>query len=90
MIKIWSMVRTKADMIVNHSNHHYIDPLHINHHYIDHHHIGHHQGILYNILNLVNFSMRNCDFLTVNTMMIMKMKGLSMKGVRGYLILTQI
>jgi len=81
------MVCTEADMIVNHINHHHID-----HYHIDHHHIIHHQSILYNILNLVNFSTRrNCKISSINTIiskMIMKMKGWSMEGLGGSLILT--
>jgi len=58
---------------------------------IDHHHIDHHQDILYNILNLVNFSMRrNCDVLIINTMMIMKIEGCSMIGKGGWLILALV
>ena len=54
MIEVWPIVRTEVDMIVNH----------INHNYINHHHIDHHQGILDNILNLMNFSTkRNCKVL---------------------------
>jgi len=81
------MIRTKADMTVNHINH-----CHIDHHHIDHYHIIYHQGILYNILNLVNFPTRkNCKVSSINTMtskMIMKMKGCSKEGIGGSLLLT--
>jgi len=59
---------------------------------INHHHIIHHQGILYNILNLVNFSTRrNYKVSSINIMMlkmIIKIKGWSMEGVGDSLILT--
>ena len=75
------MVRTEADMVVNQNN----QP------HINHHRIIHHRGILYNIINLLNFFMRrNCDVPTINTMMIMKIKGLSMEGEGDSLILTLI
>ena len=45
MIKVWLMVRAEVDMIVNH----------INHNHISCHQIIHHQGIIYNILNFLNF-----------------------------------
>ena len=71
MIEIRSMVRIEADMIVNH----------INHHHIDHHHIIHHQGIIYNIINLMNFSTkRNCKVSSITIMMIMKMEGVGPKA----------
>jgi len=81
------MVYTE-DMIVNRINHH------INHYHIDHHHIIHHRGIIYNILNFLNFSMkRSCEVSSINTIIlekIMKMKGCTLEGNRGSLILTLI
>ena len=82
MIEVYPMVRTEADMIVNHINHHHID-----YHHIDHHHIIHHQGIIYNILNLLNFSTRNHPFIST---MIIKKIGWSMRGNEDSLILTRI
>jgi len=61
---------------------------------IMHHHIIHHQGIIYNILNLLNFSMmRNCEISSITTMIskiIIKMKRSSKEGERGSLTLTLI
>ena len=79
------MIRTEADMIVNLINHHHINHYHINHHHIDHHHIIHHQGITYNILNFLNFSMKR-NHPSIN-LMIFKM---IMEGEGGSLILTLI
>ena len=64
----------------------------INNHHIDHHHIIYHQGILDNILNLMNFSTkRNCKVLYNDfEKMIIKMKGWSIEGEGGSLILTLI
>jgi len=77
------MVRIEVDMIVNLINHHHID-----------HHIIHHQGILYNTLNVMKFSTkRSCIILSINTMnlkMILKIKGWSMEGEGGSLILSLI
>jgi len=76
------MVHIEADMIINYINHHHID-----HHHIDHHHIIHHQDIIYNILNLLNISMkRNCDVPSITAMMIMETEGCSMIGKGGSLI----
>jgi len=72
------MLRTEADMIVNH----------VNHHHIDHHHIDHHQDIIYNILNLLNFStVRNHPSIST---MIMKKIGWPIEGVGDSPILTLI
>ena len=83
------MVHIEEDMIVNRINHHYI-----NHHHIDHHHIIHHEDIIYNILNLMNLSMkRNCKISSINTIILkitIKMKGWSIEGEGGSLILTLI
>ena len=76
------MVRTEVDLIINHINHH------INHHFIEHHHIIHHQSIIYNILNLSNFSMRKIHS-SISTM-IMKEIRWPMEGVGDSLILTLI
>ena len=74
------MVRTEADMIV----------IHINHHHIIHHQIIHHQGIIY-IFNLQNFPIKkNCEVSSITTMMIMKMDRCSMVGKRGSLILALV
>jgi len=76
------MVRIKADMIVNPINHH------INYYFIDHNHIIHHQGIICNILNLLNiFTRRNHP--SISTMIVKKMD-LSMGGDIDSLILTLI
>ena len=69
-------------MIINHINHH------INHHFIGHHHLIHHQGIIYNILNLLNFSASTNH--PPISIMIMKKTGLSMRGDKYSLILTLI
>ena len=72
------MVRTEVDVIVNQLNLHRNNHRHDNLHHINHFHIIHRQSILYNILNLMNFSAKkNCAILSINTMilkMIMKMK----------------
>ena len=81
IIKVWLMVRIEADMIVNR----------INHYRIDHHHIIHHQDIIYNIFNLMNFSIkRNYEISSITTIMIMNMEGCSIIGNGGLLILTLI
>ena len=68
------MVRTEANMIISRINHHYII---------------HQQGIIYNILNLLNFSMkRNYEVPSITTMMIIKMEGCFMIDKGGSLILT--
>ena len=74
MIKIWPMVRTEADMIVNHVNHH---------------HIIHHQGILYNTLNIMKFSTKRNYVTPYISTMIMKIRW-PMEGVGYSLILTLI
>jgi len=75
------MVHTEVDMIVNH----------INHNHIDYYHIIHHQGIIYNFLNLLNFSIkRNYKVSSITTMIIMEMHGCSMIDKGGSLILTLV
>ena len=84
MIEVWPMVCTEADIIIKR----------INHHHINHHYIFHHQGIIYNIPNLLNFSMkRSYEVPSIAIMIlekIVKMEGCTMKGNRGSLILTLI
>ena len=72
------MIRTEADLIINH----------INHHFIEHHHIIHHQSIIYNILNLSNFSMRK-NHSSISTMNMKEIRW-PMEGVGDSLILTLI
>jgi len=74
------MVRTEAEMIVNHIKNH-----HNNYHLIDHNHIIHYQGIIYNIFNFFNFSMKR-KHPSIGPM-ILKM---IIEGERGSLILTLI
>jgi len=77
----WSLVdgKIETNMIINR---------------INHYHIIHHQGILYNILNLVNFfTKRNCTIPSITTMylkMFMKMERCSMEDEGGLLILILI
>ena len=60
----------------------------INRHFIDHRHIIDHQGIIYNIINLLNFSTRR-NHPSISTMIIKKI-GWPMKGIGDSLILTLI
>ena len=75
------MVRIEADMIVNR----------INHYHVDHHHIIYHQDIIYNMFNLMNFSIkRNYEISSITTIMIMKMEECFMMGKGVSLFLTLI